>query len=268
MEGRQFAGAGLIGLAFCLVLVTGCGALLLAPVRVEPGPLPVMPLPAPVQPKRPCLPNRPCPRDNAGGLVDPFAPVGAITLGGPVGPGGVEVVCDLPVSLRMKNTGGMGPRGPGSGAGLCVFTSIMHAARFQDERRLWDFQKQMMNLPGGGYPSKVDAMIARFGAGTPYLQYEGNDPTILELALRTGRYPSVTYDGRDPFYGPQRVAHMVNLAFLDGQLAAVHDNNHVQPPTDYVWMSRQEFLSRWVGGQNGWAVVLLSDAPPPAPRSK
>ncbi len=105
-----------------------------------------------------------------------------LAVGGPVSPNGqTQVTCDFPVSERTKNTGGR------DGAGLCVFTSIGHAARWQNEKRLVDFQKQMQKETGGGYPEKVDRMIAKYGKGTPYLQYEGHDPTILKLALKTGR---------------------------------------------------------------------------------
>src|SRR5258707_764691 len=74
-----------------------------------------------------------------------------ITLGGPTGPDGkTEVVCDLPVSERMRNSGGR------DGAGLCVFTSVQNAARYQNEGRLVNFQADMRKEPGGGYPAKLD----------------------------------------------------------------------------------------------------------------
>jgi hypothetical protein len=77
------------------------------------------------------------------------------TVGGPQSDG-KEVMVDLPVSLRLKNIGGT------DGAGLCVFTSITHSARFQNELGLWDFQKQMSHERGRGYPQKVDQMIAKY----------------------------------------------------------------------------------------------------------
>src|SRR5690348_13215170 len=57
---------------------------------------------------------------------------GGVEIDGPVH-GGVEVQADLPSDQLVRNTGGMGPHGPGTGAGLCVFTSIMFAARLQNE---------------------------------------------------------------------------------------------------------------------------------------
>src|SRR5262249_42317611 len=75
----------------------------------------------------------------------------------------------------------------------CVFTSVMHAARYQNERRLVDFQKLMRKELGGGWPAKLDKMVAKYAPGTPYVQYEGGDLAVLRAALATGRMPSVTY---------------------------------------------------------------------------
>jgi hypothetical protein len=183
----------------------------------------------------------------------------APTEGGPVGPGGVEVLCDVPVALRKHNTAGKGGRG-----GLCVFTSIMHAARYQNERALWDFQDQVRNDVTGGYPGNVDEEIRKYGPTVRYLQYEGRDPSILEAALRTGRMPGVTYNGHDGVHYRGLIAHMVNLVYLDSQYAAILDNNWIQD-NQLVWMTRQEFLERWTGGGSGWAVILLNPAPAPVP---
>lgn len=186
-------------------------------------------------------------------------PIAAITVGGPTGPGGIEVQCDFPVDQRTKNVGGT------DGAGLCVFSSIGHAARWQNESRLKNFQEVMRKEKGGGYPSKTDAMIKKYGKGTEYVQYEGSDPTILDLAIKSGRMPSVTYDGRDPHY-KGRIAHMVNLVFMDDKLACILDNNYVAE-NELVWLSRKEFLDRWTGGKTGWCVILLSPPPPSPPHN-
>jgi hypothetical protein len=84
----------------------------------------------------------------------------------------------------------------------------------------------------------------------------------LELALKTDRMPAVTYDGRDGFYG-ESVAHMVDLAHLDSTRAAIIDNNR---PGHWVWMTRDQFVSRWRSNNGGWAVVLLDPPPPPYTR--
>lgn len=183
-----------------------------------------------------------------------------MAVGGPVAPDGTtEVQIDFPVAQRTKNAGGR------DGSGLCVFTSIGHAARWQNERRLEDFQAQMRAEVGGGHPSKVEQMIAKYGGGATYLQYEGADLTLLRTALQTGRMPCVTYDGRDPHYRG-RIAHMVNLVHLDDRWACVLDNNHIEAD-QLVWMTPAEFRDRWLGGRHGWTVILLHPAPPPVPRN-
>lgn len=182
-------------------------------------------------------------------------------VGGDTSPDGtVQVQCDLPSALRMHNVGGR------DGAGLCVFTSITHSARYQSERALFDFQKQMRSELGGGWPEKVDRMIAKYAPGVEYLQHTGGDMRFLEAALKTGRMPGVTYDGHDPHYGNQTIGHMVNLVALTNHWAAILDNNF---PNELVWMTPDEFKQRWTGGGgDGWAVVLLAPAPTPPPHNR
>lgn len=204
--------------------------------------LPVLPIPQTTPDKRkPLLPWR---RD----AVESFHE-------GERGPGGEEPVCDLPTEYRMKNVGGR------DGAGLCVFTSINHSAFWQQVEALQKFQKQMRAEPGGGYPEKVDAMIAKYAKGVEYVQHTGGDEEFLTLALKTQRMPGVTYAGRDTRYnGP--IAHMVNLIYLDDKAACILDNNFPDKP---LWMTRKEFLDRWRDRGGGWAVVLLNSPPPPPP---
>lgn len=176
----------------------------------------------------------------------------------PASPSGVRATADLPATQHMRNVGGR------DGAGLCVFTSIQHAAYWQSVHTLDGFREYMRSQLGGGYPSKVDAMLAAFcrqkGVPVPpYAQHTGGDDSFLELALRTDRMPSVTYDGRDDFYR-SNVYHMVNLSHLDSTRAAIIDNNR---PGLWLWMSRADFLGRWRGSGGGWAVVLLDPPPPP-----
>ncbi len=194
----------------------------------------------------------------------------------PVANDGTPVQVDLPKVLMMKNTGGSdGPRGPGSGSGLCVFTSINLAAELQNVLQLQEFQKWMTNHPGGGYPSKVDKMIDLIckekGYVKPdYLNLESNDLEVLRLALRTGRMASVTY-ARSPTgrYGGKTIAHMVNIYAAgagkgpDGKgWWCVQDNNF---PGTYEWMSESQFLTAYRGGRLGWCVILLRPSPPPVP---
>lgn len=225
-----------------------------APAPLDPdcpdGKCPVKPAPAPSRPKRPWGPRE-------------AAPVGA-SVAGPRNADGTEIACDLPDRLHLKNKGGS------DGAGLCVFTSIDHAANWQNVPVLQGFRDWMTRHPGGGYPSKVDAMIDRIckdrSTGKPdYLQVEGGDLGILQRACRAGLMPSVTYSfsptGR---YGGQRIAHMVSLVHADSKWFVVLDNNY--PGADkYEWLSPAEFARVYAPG---WAVILLKHGPPPVPRNR
>ena len=184
-------------------------------------------------------------------------------VAGPIAPDGTEIQCDLPLSMHLRNKGGS------DGAGLCVFTSIEHAAKWQGVAALDGFRDWMTRHPGGGYPSKVDRMIDKIcgerGVEKPqYIQVEGRDLEILKLACKTGRMPSVTY-GRSPTgrYGGRLIYHLVSLPHADGKTFAVLDNNY---PGNYEWMTPEEFTRAYTAaGGNGWAVILLDDGPPPPP---
>jgi hypothetical protein len=177
--------------------------------------------------------------------------------GGRTSPDGAEEIqIDLPGSQQMKNTGGR------DGAGLCVFTSIEHAGRWQNVDSILGLQQKMTREQGGGYPSKVEKMLAKYCDGAQYLQYEGSDPALIKLALTTGRMPSVTY-GYSPRYSG-KIAHMVNAVHLSDKWAAILDNNF-PGETKYEWMSPSEFKKRWVSGGGGWAVVVIAPPPPPMP---
>lgn len=172
--------------------------------------------------------------------------------------------CDLPAALHMENTGGIGPRGPGTGAGLCVFTSVEVSARWQNVPELVGLQAWMTMKRGGGTPSKLAAMLRQFCAERRvpvprYVQHEGGDEEFLDLAIRTRRMPCITYAGFDDFYRGG-IYHMVNLAHLDANRGAVIDNNR---PGVWVWMTRAELIERWRELDGGWAVVLLAPPPPP-----
>jgi len=192
-------------------------------------------------------------------------PVGALVEGGPVAPDGkTQVVCDLPVELRKHNIGSPPPNGPG----CCVFRSIDHAAHYQNVPALYGLPEQLVNagIPGGGDPRKVDQIIKRFAPNVPYVQHTGGDLAFLRAAIKTGRMPGVTYAGMDMHYGSRsRIAHMVNLVYLDDTQAAILDNNFIGA-NQLVWMSADEFKARWLPMSGGWAVVILTPPPPPVPR--
>ena len=185
----------------------------------------------------------------------------APAIGGKVAPdGATELTCDLPAAEKKKNTGGS------DGAGLCVFTSIEYAARWQCERPLFELQKYMTSHPGGGYPEKVDQVVREFAPGVKYGQHVGGDPAVLDAILGSGRIACVTYAGHDPHYGNRSIAHMVCLVHFDQQWACISDNNY-PGDNEFVWMSRDEFISRWKDEDGGWAVFLLSPPPPAPPRN-
>src|SRR5260370_30645652 len=68
------------------------------------------------------------------------------------------ITCDLPPSEHLKNSVGR------DGLGLCVFTSIDHAARWSNEPALIGFRDFMTKQPGGGWPEKVDDYIPKMAA--------------------------------------------------------------------------------------------------------
>jgi len=189
-----------------------------------------------------------------------------------IAPDGQTIVQnDVPLPLRLKNKGGS------DGAGLCVFTSCNVSGNWQNIPLLQDFRDWMTRFPGGGWPEKLTDMINKKAKakGTPppaYIQFTSNDLVVLELAVKTGRVPCVTYafspTGR---YRGARIAHMVNLVHAGvGQAPdgspwyAVLDNNY---PEMLEWMSKKTFLKVYSGGKTGWGVVFLSPSPPPIPLS-
>lgn len=184
---------------------------------------------------------------------------GDSVIGGRISPDGTEpIACDLPDGEHLKNAGGS------DGSGLCVFTSVEHAARWQNDASALGFQGKMKREPGGGYPEKLDRMMKKHCPLTPFLQYTGNNPALLRAAIRSGRMPAVTY-GFSPRY-QSRIAHMVNLVHFSEKWACVLDNNF-PGSQKYEWMSPGEFQRRWIMGGGGWAVFLLSPPPPPIPCS-
>jgi hypothetical protein len=191
------------------------------------------------------------------------SPVG-IDANGPANHG-EEITVDLPIAQHQTNISV-------KGLGCCVFRSIDHAARYQNVPALMHFPEWMRqnNIPGGGYPEKVAKLIPQIARdrGLPvpdYIQHTGGDMEFLRLALGTGRFVCVTYDGRDGVFHRGPISHMVNLVHLSDKWAVILDNNY---PGKYLWMTPAEFESRWKGGGGGWAIVLLAPPPPPVPVSR
>jgi len=170
---------------------------------------------------------------------------------------GTEIDVDLPVSQHVKNFGA-----PGDGKGLCVFASMTMAARWHNVPPLSDIIHKINE--GGGWPGKVDEIFRQYAPDIKYVQYEGADPSILDKALSDDRPACVTY-GYGERYGMKTIYHMVLLVHIDARSAVILDNNF---PGTYEWMSRAEFLKRWVHPSGkGWAYVMLLPPPPPVPHN-
>lgn len=250
-------------LALLLLVASLAGCWLVARVPPAPplAPVPVpRPAPEPSPPRSPWGP-KPCPKGQEGAGSVPGKPV----IGGRVSPDGkVTLTCDLPASERKRNIAS-------KGLGCCVFRSGDYAARWQNALPLYDLPEQMVRagIEGGGYPEKVDAIFRRFGPSLEYIQDTTGDAGVLEAILRSGRMACVTYNGHDPHYGNQSIAHMVCLPYFDRSTgwAAVSDNNFIGED-EFVWMACDEFLKRWRGGGGGgWVYCLLNPPPPPVPHN-
>jgi hypothetical protein len=169
-------------------------------------------------------------------------------LGGPIAPDGkTHVTTYLPLSLRMWNVGGS------DGAGLCVYTSVTHAARYQNEQKLFGLRAWAEKRPGGSWPQKLAKDVAEFAPGVRWVQSDGRDLAFLQAALKTGRMASISIPG-----------HMLNAIHADDRWVCLMDNNAIydrQTKRDNKldWLTVDEFQKRWTG----WVVVLLAPPPPP-----
>lgn len=222
------------------------------PPSRQPQPQP-QPQPRPC-PDDSCRPRRPWGDDSSASVE--------ASVSGPEHPDGTRIRCELPGNFHQRNTGGS------DGAGLCVFASMRHTGLWQNESAFSGLFNYMRNFPGGGYPSKVDAMLKRYcqekNLPMPqYLQVEGSDLEILKAACRSGRMPCVTY-GVSPTgrYGGRRIAHMVSLVHADDRHFVILDNNFPGEQA-YEWLTPQEFLQAYTAGGGGWAIILVD--PPGAP---
>lgn len=197
---------------------------------------------------------------------------GKAWVGGPVHADGTEVHVDFPHDRWLKNVGGS------DGAGLCVFTSAVHAADWACLRPVLDFRKWMEQRPGGGTPKKFQAMLESYCrerriAVPDYYQIQdttGAELDLLAEAVQSGHMVGVTYcwspTGR---YQGQTIAHMVNcVAARAGKdrLWCILDNNYVAKPTELEWMTESDFKRSYLGLGYGWAIIFLRPGPPPPPR--
>lgn len=212
------------------------------------------------------------PKDPYEGVVYEGRWTGRAKAGGSTSPDGKEPVqLEYPQDRWTRNTVGT------DGSGLCVFTSMKHAGDWQGDPLFAQMAKYMQRHPGGGYPEKVRNYLTRaakeLGLPEPrYIQVESNDMEILKAASRNRYMPCVTY-GLSPTgrYRGQFINHMVNTVHNTDGWVAVLDNNYVDA---LEWMPEDDFkiayrasTSTGTNGQ-GWSIILLTEAPPPAPRNK
>jgi inorganic pyrophosphatase len=183
-------------------------------------------------------------------------------VSGRTSPDGKPIQCDLPGSLHLHNCGGS------DGAGLCVPTSITHAARWQGIEVLQDFQNYMKQFPGGGWPDKVDRYIKKIctekGVPVPsYVHVTEMDLDFVRRCTATSRFVCNTYcispTGR---YNGRPISHMVNTPHADDKWFAVLDNNY-EGEDNYEWMSTEEYKRTVSCGGKPWFLVFLTHGPPP-----
>lgn len=258
MNHDKIVGALVGALALALASYFGLVALpTRKPVLPAIRPAPINPAPAPQPRPRvpPCPGPGPCPRPRTATKRPP-------ALGDKTSPDGtVEVAVDLPYGQLARNISS-------KGLGCCVPRSMEYAARWQQVPELYGLPEQMVaaGIAGGGWPEKVDRLMARFAPDAAYLQDTTGSLEILSAIIASGRAAAVTYNGHDPHYRGD-ISHMVCLVALDvgANWACILDNNYPQKD-NLVWMGVGEFLTRYNGGGRGWCFTLLSPGPPPPPR--
>jgi hypothetical protein len=143
-----------------------------------------------------------------------------------------------------------------AGLGCCAFRALDYCARLQDEPDLVGLPEKMVqdHVPGGGYPEKVDRLLAKYAPSAHYWNDTSGDTRILTAAWRSQRPVCVDYSGHDPHYAGS-IAHCVTLVAYDpdNDWAAILDNNY--PKLDQiVWMSTRALKRRW----HGWNYGLLN----------
>ena len=88
--------------------------------------------------------------------------------------------------------------------------------------------------------------------GVVYAWSMGGDEEFLEWACRTRRGAAIRIMGG---------RHMVNLVYLDGEVAGVLDNNGASM---VYWISREKLLADWKGC-GGWAFTPVYSPAAPLP---
>lgn len=247
---------GVIVIASCLLTIVAGRARETAQASPTPAPAPK---PEPI--RKPRLPWR-----DAGKIAGGPALIAA----SPNAPDGTEPEIDYPDEQWMKNIGSKR-----DGAGMCVFTSFEHSCRWAGLEEFRGFRDWCAaGYPGGGYPEKLAKLVKAycdakrippevFDPNRQVVQIDGVSAKTVELieaALQQNLLPCVTLY-HSPRYGGGTIYHMVNCAHLDGERAAILDNNF--KPLE--WASRSETIRRMSLSGRLWAVVVLVPGPPRLP---
>lgn len=227
------------------------GALAAWMLLSPPGPPDAAPVPPPAKPL--VKPAGPEPKPKRPRWEAAPAPAVAGPSAGDAEPA-VDLLA-MPQQLRPRNIAS-------KGLGCCTFRSAEYLARWQEVPQLYGLPEWMRDhgIAGGGTPSKQADMVARISAdrGMPapaFVQYEGRDPSFIELALKTGRPVGITWQAN----------HMLVCVHLDAQVGMIVDNND---PHRVQVFPRATFLSKWTAGGGGWCFVLLASPPPPPPAGR
>lgn len=170
---------------------------------------------------------------------------------GPVSPDGTRAAIDIPASEHIRNRGGS------DGSGLCVYSSVTLAARWQNVQSMYGFRTFAEGRPGGSHPTKLASDITAYCKRNnidqpPYVQHTGGDVAFLDLCIKTRRAACITYAGLDGYYTTP-VSHMVVLGGLDATHGCILDNNR---PGSWVWGSRSQIANRWKGRDDSGRPIL------------
>lgn len=183
--------------------------------------------------------------------------------------GKTEAQVDYPTNLWIKNIGSRV-----DGSGMCVFSSAEMAARWCGHENFYGFRDWCANhYPGGGYPEKLDKLIAAYckaknipapntPGGPDYVQYEGASMELATRALRNNQMVCSTLY-HSPRYGGGVIYHMVNLAHWGpGGFGAVQDNNFLP----YEWDTTHGMEPRLKMNGRVWLMIWKRHGPPPPPK--
>lgn len=236
----------LVGLVVLLAYV----ALTLGEPDVCPDCQPVPPIPKP----DPILPKRPVYFTN--GL-------------GRVGPNGKEPQADYPPMSEKQWLQNIGSEI--DNAGMCVFSAYEMMCRYHGLEAFRGFRDwAAKKYKGGGWPDKLALLVKEYctakGIKEPgWWQYDGpldaKTTAMLETYLRNGGMGCTTlyFDER---YGSQKIYHWVNLVHVDGSYFAVMDNNF---DDSYRWSTINQASRKLTNGGRIWVAGLLEPGPAPVP---